>query len=369
MKRILKHQEFLKRRDLSEPIDESIKMDLINLSLNEGSVLDSLKNSLDKTIFGKLSRLSIIDRIRRSNLDIQKEIINKEYEAKEDIAALEVKMDTLRKRGADKKEFLQIEQEIERKKKEFSAYIKMQKAKMDQGINLLDKTIANNERRREYYEAGAADDKFEIAKFEYELAKNKTSDKEEVDKLKNKFEEAAKKAEEMIKNSMDSAKKSSKKSLSAQELSDLSALRKTISENDADTIIDLKQKTADRSDELKAKLSDGLKDLVSFIKKMHAKRVPVSDRVIEKKLEPLVKLSNEIDACDNLYRLYSKMGKSRSQISKSISTTSSLSDLFTKINSAILDGKDAGSGLTSMLLVLEADPTADNIQKVIKKIA
>jgi hypothetical protein len=33
--------------DLSEPIDESIKMDLINLSLNEGSVLDSLKNYLD----------------------------------------------------------------------------------------------------------------------------------------------------------------------------------------------------------------------------------------------------------------------------------------------------------------------------------
>jgi hypothetical protein len=64
--------------------------------------------------------------------------------------------------------------------------------------------------------------------------------------------------------------------------------------------------------------------------------------------------------------IYSDVIKSKG---KSISNESALTGLFSKINSAIADGNDAGSGITKDVVDMKSDVTLKKIGNLIKKLA
>jgi len=366
MNKLNSHKQFLFERDLSEEVDQVVFTQLLldYYNLNESKALDALKNSVSKTLFGSFSRLSVIDTIRKGNLEIQKEIIRKEYDMEDDILDIEGKIEQARKSGSSSNEISRLRSQIERKRKEFRSFVKMKKEQMNKGMNLLEKTVGKNPRRKEYYEAGFLDDKYDLAKFEYELAKQKSSDVDSVTKLKNDLESASKKAESFVSKSKDSAR--TKSSIKDSELEDVSALRKRISINDINVMVSLKEKSKERVSELKSQMSKILNDVKQFMSKSPTYEEVKSSGKISNGIKDLEDKANEVDSLENLVGIYSDVIKSKG---KSISNESGLTGLFSKINSAISDGNDAGSGITKEIVDMKSDITLKKIGNLIKKLA
>lgn len=370
MAKILNHKEFLISRDLSESIDFNIREYLSDFSdneLNEAKALDSIKNFLSKNLLGDFSRINILDKIRKSNLEIRKGLITSRNKTEDQIDELLLKLDKVKQSG-ERGAVVHVEKEIERKKSEYSALVKNKKAQIDQGEKLAEKTIGDNERRKDYFEAGLAEDHLELTKFEYELAKKRSEDPDEIKNLEKRLSSASKKAESLVNKFKSQSEKKSDVQIGDVELADISVLKKKIKEKDADTVLKIKQKTLDRSKELKEKLKTYLSELAGRIKKSSNQGLKYNQNLLDKDLDKIYDLAGEIDACDNLVSLYSKMGQNKKEISGKIKDASSLSDLFNKMNNAILDGKDAQSGLTKEMLLIEVNPEVSQIESLIKKI-
>lgn len=368
MSRILGHKEFISLRDLSEPIGsklvESYYLEYFD-QVNEGKALDSVLNTFSKTLLGGFSRINLIDNIRKADLDIKKEIIEKKYKLRDDLDALEIKKDKARQAG-DKPALIQIENEYDRKKKEYTSFVKMKTAQMDRGAKLMDKVIDGNERRKEYYDAGLADDEYELAQFEYELAKKKSEDAEEIKKLEDKFKDASKKADELIKSNDTASQKA--KEIKVSSLSNIEDLKKKIGEKDASTLLVIKQKTSDRLEDAKDELIDVLKKVKEGIIKNNqsGKRGKV---LTNSRVDKMVSLANEIDSLDNLSNLYAGVGKGRKSIDKSLSDSSVLSDIFSKINKAVSEGRDVKSGVTKEVIDITLNPSESSVESLIKKLS
>lgn len=365
MKRILAHNQFLLERDLSQDVDQVLYAEMLMdyYELNEGKVLDTLKNSAEKTIFGAFSKLSIIDTIRKGNLDIQKDLVKKEYELDDDILDLEEKMETLRRSGGSGNEIKRISNQIDRKKKEFRAFVKLKREQMNKGLKLLEKAVGKKQRRKEYYEAGLMDDKYELAKFEYDYAKKKAETPKDVAKAKDKFDAISKKAEDLIKKAKSTAQEKSK--MKSSELGDMASIRKKILNKDVGVINALKERTKEKSTDVRKEMGKILSELKSFLAKAPSYEEVKSSGKISKGIGDLVDKANEVDALDNLYSVYSSAISNK----KSLDSESSLTNLFSKIGSAISDGNDAGSGITKEVLDIKSDVTLKKIGNLIKKLS
>jgi hypothetical protein len=364
MKKILSHRDFLIIRDLTEPLNHS-DVKYINEQLNESSGLDSIKNFLSKNLLGGLSRLNILDDIRKNNLAINKELILAKDKISDDIDFLELKLDKTRGSG-EKSAILQVQNEIERKKKEYSSLVKLRKTQIEKGLKLAEKTIGDNERRKEYFEAGLAEDASELAKFEYDNAKKRSEDAAEIRKLEKRLASAQSKAEELVNRFKAQANKNKELEIDEKDLSNITELKKVIKEKDPETIVKLKKKTQDRAKDLKKELKDYLEDLLKKMKHVNSKGVSYKQSYFDQDLQKIYGFSEEIDSCDNLIKLYSDLGNSRKEISSKIKDQPSLSELFKKINKAVSDDKN----LTSEMLLLEIYPVPEiqQVESAIKKI-
>ena len=187
MSKIFKFEQYLEERDYFSPAGEELAENIsaweFEKSINEG-LLDTIKNKLSKTIFGDFSKVSVIDTIRNGNLEIEKDLIAKKYEYSDKLDALELKLAEVTRRG-NRAAILAVENETSKKKEEYRAYIKSRKIQIEKGLSLLTKAIDKNKRRKEYYEAGKAEDELNLANYEYDTAKKKSSSSKEVDRLKN----------------------------------------------------------------------------------------------------------------------------------------------------------------------------------------
>lgn len=198
IKRVANFEVFLERKDFNETVSENLKKELQDWSeLNEASLLDKIKTSLSKTLFGDFSRVGIIDNIRKENLELRKQIIEKKYQMEEDLEDLLLKKSEVRKKS-NQSALQSVDSQIDKKKQEFLTFKKTAEAKINRGLALLEKTIDKNKRRKEYYETGLKEDELALAEFEYDLAKRKSSDASEISKLKTKIQKAQKEADDLI---------------------------------------------------------------------------------------------------------------------------------------------------------------------------
>ena len=293
--------------------------------------------------------------------------MNKRAKMLDDIHAIEDKIYDVRRGAGDRKNIPTWERDIDSKKTEYNTFVKVKKFQIAKGMDLLDKTISRNARRREYYDAGLIDDKVELAKFEYDLAKSRSYEDSEIDKIKDKLDKAVLKNKEFS----DELAKNKNKSVTVDEtkLTAFAALKKKISEKDSEIILTLKDKTGENIDKLKKSLSDELTEILKKVSIAKSAGKKYAQPKLKKDLSVLYSIANEIDSLDNLYDVYSKIGKSKKSISKKLVNSSGIGAIFSDIKDAITKGKDTDSGISMEILDFQNNPTESKIKTIIKKLS
>ena len=361
MKNIPSFEEFEKHYDFIEPTNESLMEELKNLeranpehSINEGHVMNAAKNFLSKFFLGPLSRVSAIDQARKIILELELDLIEKRHKYEQEADELNTKIDELTKIN-DKEKILSLEREREMKAREMDAYVKAQKLKIQKSKDVARKLVDGNQRRKEYLDAGYAEDEIAIAELEYKLVSQRSEDKEEIGeyeaKVKKAKEEADAKAAAMKdkaeeKDSKEEEKKSedgdSGLSLDPQEEKKKVASRKykDIIERKKDLAVDI----ADLRSQLERTLNK-FKSRVSANPAAGKKESKYAETVKFSLLE----ICSSLDSKINLLKTLRDLGKTESDVNNKLGKESEFTKLADKINQSILDGEDANSGTKKII--------------------
>jgi cell division septum initiation protein DivIVA len=377
MEKIKGFNQFLDGRDFDSPVEESLSEEirLWNDSvISESAFTDIIKNKLSKSFLGSFSKVGAIDKIRKANLDIEKELLTKKFEMRDKIDALELKLDEVRKRN-NKAAVLSVENEIDKMKEEYKAFVKNKKAIMDKGMSLLSKSIAGNKRLKEYFKAGSAEDEIDLSQFEYDLAKKKSSDAGEIENLRKSLENAKKEADDIItrfssSSSSPSSQPKSSKTFKDSELIDISKINSVINSKEGEDILELAKSTYKNVKGKKADLKKTLSDLAIEIENYKKKGLN-PQKAIDAKEKEATKLANALDASENLVRVYKNLGGDPNSVEKKLSSQAELTKILGKINQAVMDGMDANSGTTSAVIATfggSPNLTSGDVKNIINKI-
>lgn len=372
MNKIFKFEQYVEERDYFFPITNELRQEVnswvYESLLNEGLV-DDITNKLSKTFFGDLSKVSIIDDIRKANLEIEKEIIVKKYEFEDSLDALELKLSEV-SRSNNRAAIQAAENEITRKRNEYRTYIKSKKLQMEKGMSILSKAIDKNRRRKEYYEAGKAEDELNLANYEYEMARKKSNSSKEIEKLKRSYEKAKVESRDIINKFQNTIFPVGTKSetIDTKDLSNPDKIKRKLSSKKSSDLLELKRKTADNIIKKKEELAKFLEELEAMVDEYNKSGLRLRDSVLNAKEKNGAGIANEIDAEENLYSVYSSVGKTKEEIERKMEDTDKLRSLFTQINNAVDASRDESSGYTKEISLVFADPTSKNIKQAIKKI-
>lgn len=377
MEKIKGFNQFLDGRDFGSLVEESLSEEIHLWSdsvISESAFTDIIKNKLSKNFLGSFSKVGAIDKIRKANLDIEKELLTKKFEMRDKIDALELKLDEVRKRN-NKAAVLSVENEIDKMKEEYKAFVKNKKAIMDKGMSLLSKSIAGNKRLKEYFKAGSAEDEIELSQFEYDLAKKKSSDASEIENLRKSLENAKKEADDIITRFSASApptpaQTKSTKTFKDSELIDISKINSIINSKEGEDILELAKSTYKNVKGKKADLKKILSDLASEIENYKKKGLN-PQKAIDAKEKEATKLANALDASENLVRVYKNLGGDPDSVEKKLASQAELTKILGKINRAVMDGMDANSGTTSAVIATfggNPNLTSGDVKNIINKI-
>ena len=371
MSKIFKFEQYLEERDYLSPIGEKLAEKIYTWEsekfINEG-LFDTIKNKLSKSILGDFSKVSAIDTIRNGNLEIEKDIVAKKYEYSDKLDALELKLAEV-KRSGNRAAILAVENEISKKKEEYRTYIKSRKIQIEKGLSLLSKAIDKNKRRKEYYEAGKAEDELNLANYEYDMAKKKSNSSKEIDRLKKSLDKARTDAESLIQRFQNQVSSTPQFiDIEIKDLSDPVAIKKKLSSKRSSDLLELKKKTEKNIEDKKEDLKKTLQELSDKIGALNKSGLSVRSSVLSDKEKEATEIANEIDAEINLLNLYNGVGNTKQEIQKKMNDSSDLNSLFSKINDAVKDAKDDSSGYTKDILLAFSDPTVKNLNQTIKKI-
>ena len=357
MKNLPSFNDFKKYESLIETVDSELRNELFSLetaepnhTINEGVFGDYLKNSLSKFFLGSLSRVGMIDKARKVLVDLEIDIIEKKDAFEEAIEKLDSEIDSLSSIN-DKEKIKAVEKDRDSKIKELESFLKSHSLKIKKAKDFVTKVIDNNTRRREYYEAGRADDEIALAELEYKLAKGKADAadiKKYQDKINAKKKEAEKKAK-ALKDQMDKKEEEGKKG-NVPDVEDLSLdpekEKKKVSGRRAKDIIERKKELEKDIADLRADIE---RKLTTLEKRIVANPDKVSKSYIEKTKVELLELSSALDSKKNLLKLFRNLGKTESDINKKLSKEQEFTKLANLINQGIVDGKDANSGTKKII--------------------
>jgi DNA repair exonuclease SbcCD ATPase subunit len=355
MKNIPSFNEFKKYEDLLEKADRSLVQELVNIekanpyhSVNEGHVMNVLKNTLSKFFLGSMSRISMIDEARKIILDLELDIVEKKDQFEKDIEALDTKISELSKIG-EKEKIVALEREREAKAREIETYLKAQKLKIRKSKEVASKLVDSNPRRREYLEAGYSEDAIAIAELEYELAKDRAEDqtklRDYLDRIKKAKEDAEAKARDLNAKTEKEANKDKDETREDISVDPEKEKRKIASRKGKDLI--------QRKNELEKEIVDIRSDIERKLSQFESKVIKspktINGKYIEKIKIELLEMSSALDAKENLLKAFRELGKGEDEITKVLSKESDFTKLANKINQGILDGADANSGTKKII--------------------
>lgn len=215
---IPKYTDFIKDKDLLEKVPNDILEsynDFISSddAISEG-VMDTIKNTLSKTLLGGLSYISMIDKGLEGIFNLKKDLINKNDKAEREIADLEKIISAL-ERSKNPERLRSEKDKITTIKNTLAKEEKVIELKIEKGEKMLDDIIKGNKRRREYFEAKESDYSVKLAEYDLAVAKKKANpDQSEIKELQKDVEEAKQEAQrnaEDLKDSMESEKKDKEK--------------------------------------------------------------------------------------------------------------------------------------------------------------
>jgi len=340
---------------------------MMGSSLNEKlNLLDNIKNNISKNFLGSLSYIKMIDDLIKKLSDIEKETIKKSYDYEDSIDEIEIKIDEASRKGNSPLVKTLQRQRI-RKSEELKSFMNNQRAKMKNGVNLIEKAVARKARRKEYAKLKLSDKDYEIAEFTYNYAKKKASDPKEVSELKTKYEKAREKVEKLV-NSF-SAKPEETSEIEVNEI-DPKKERKYLESKEGEKVIERKSKLEEEILKMKDVLKSELDLIVDSIK---SKPESSTNGFFKKKEKKLIELSNAIDSSKNLLDLYRSLGKNAKGVENKMKKESDFTSIINKINSTVSDGKDAGSGTTKYIIdlfnKLGKNSSESFVKEIIKKIS
>jgi hypothetical protein len=368
MKNLPSFNEFKKFEDFLETSDAELIREFEELekaepfyTLNEGGFLDHIKNKLSKFFLGSLSRVGMLDQARKALVDLEIDAIEKRNEFDEILDKLDSQIDGL-SRIEDKDRIASLKKDRETKIKEYEAYTKSQRLKVKKAHDFIQKVIDNNSRRRDYYEAGRADDEIGLAELNYLLAKKKADTSE-----LSKYEEAVKKAkanaeekaEKLQDRSEEDSKDDSDKTTVDTKLDPEKEKRKLTTKRGSD-IISRKNELEKEIVDLRSALERKLKSLEVKAKKG---KEFTSKEVTKIRIE-LLEISSALDAKLNLLKALRDLGKTEEEISKKVRKESEITKLSAQVNRSIVDGQDANTGTKKLVSDIFSNIAKDGKGKI-----
>lgn len=377
MKKIMRFKDYEKLIPLAESAYSGLIEELNNLekaepihSVNEGQILNKIKNSFSKFFLGPLSRVGIIDEARRVLLELEMDILEQKNQKKNEIEEIEDQISAL-SRSEDKEKIRALLKDKESKDLEIQSYIKSQGLKIKKTLDFIKKTIDGSERRKEYYEVGRAEDEIALAELEYKLAKEKGNEsnlKKYLDKVESSKADAQKKAEEF---GADIKKEGEKELSSDQLVLDPEKEKKKIGGRKVRDVVKRKNELGREIIDLKEEIESKLKSLKRKVDSKTLKKTQVKNLMMD-----LLELSSALDAKRNLLKLLNGLGKSQDEISSKLHSETEFTKLANKINQSITDGQDANTGTKKIIAGIFSNATregsanisSDKINDAIEKI-
>lgn len=363
MKNIPSFKEFNQYRDFIEPTNESLMDELRSLegadpehSVNEGHVMNAAKNFLSKFFLGPISRVGAIDQARKIILELELDLLERKDKYEKEAEERDQKIDELTKLN-DKEKIVALERESVLKAKEMDAYVKAQRLKIEKSKDVARKLVDGNQRRKEYLEAGYAEDAIAIAELEYKLASEKITDKSELgeyeEKVKKAKEEADAKASAMQDKAEEKEKKDQEKKAedegSIEDLSlDPQEEKKKVASRKYTDIIERKKQLAEEIANLRAQLERTLNKFRSRVS-ANAAAGKKESRYAETVKFSLLEICSALDSKVNLLKTLRDLGRTESDVDKKLGKESEFTQLADKINQSILDGEDANSGTKKII--------------------
>jgi hypothetical protein len=368
MKNLPSFNEFKKFEDFLETSDAELIREFEELeksepfhTLNEGGFLDHIKNKLSKFFLGSLSRVGMLDQARKALVDLEIDAIEKKSEFEESMEKLDSQIDALSK-IEDKDRIEALRKDRESKIKEQEAYIKSQRLKIKKAHDFVEKVIDGNTRRREYYEAGRADDEIGLAELNYLLAKKKFDTSEIA-----KYEEAIKKAKanaeakaEKLENRSEENSKDDAEKISVDTKLDPEKEKRKLTTRRGKDIISRKNELEKDIVDLKSALERKLKGLE--LKSKKGKEFTTKE--ITKIRIELLEISSALDAKINLLKALRDLGKTEEEISKKIKKESEITKLSAQVNKSIVDGQDANTGTKKLVADIFSTISKDGRGKI-----
>lgn len=363
MKNIPSFREFNQYRDFIEPTNESLMNELRNLegadpehSVNEGHVMNAAKNFLSKFFLGPVSRVGAIDQARKIILELELDLLERKDKYEKEAEERDLKIDELTKLN-DKEKIVALERESVLKAKEMDAYVKAQRLKIEKSKDVARKLVDGNQRRKEYLEAGYAEDAIAIAELEYKLASEKITDKSELgeyeERVKKAKEEADAKASAMQDKAEEEGKKQQEKKEgeedSPEDLSlDPQEEKKKVASRKYTDIIERKKQLAEEIADIRAQLERALNKFRSRVSG-NAAAGKKESKYAETVKFSLLEICSALDSKVNLLKTLRDLGKTESDVNKKLGKESEFTQLADKINQSILDGEDANSGTKKII--------------------
>jgi hypothetical protein len=383
MKNMPSFSEFKKYDDLLESADPSLVEELRNLEtadteypVNEGYLTNSIKNSLSKFLLGSFSSLNMIDEARDIILQLKLDMIKKRDQFEKVLSKLDNDIDIAANAG-QKDKIDAIAKERENKQAEMEKYMEAQELKVKKSEDVATKLVNNKERRRQYLEAGYADDEIKIAELEYKLAKSKSKSGAALKAYEDRLAKAKAHAEAQ-------AQALKQAGLTSGSTGATGASSKT---KNAPThvvwVIDgkvEKKKYATKKAKAVLKRRDEVEQDVADIKLAIAKKLdllvdkinkstnPVTPKYLSSVKTRLLDLTAGLDARVNLLRLFRSLGKTETEMQLKLDDPATYSKFMDKVEVSIHDGKDIRTGKSKVIADLfdraASDPASVNITKI-----
>jgi hypothetical protein len=348
MKNLPSFGEFKKYEDLLEKVDPRLVHELKSLdrvephhSVNEGQLMNVLKNNLSKFFLGSMSRINMIDQARKIILDLELDIVEKKHEFEKSIDKIDTQLDGLTKIG-DKEKIISLEREREAKAKEIETYLKAQRLKIKKSKDVASRLADDNARRKQYLSAGYSEDEIAIAELEYKLAVERAEDQSKINQYKEKIESAKKEAEDKAREINDKTEDDLKnKEAGVELLVDPEKEKRKISSRKGKDIIQRKNELVKEIADLRSELE---RKLISFKTKVEKTPKGISQRYLSNMEMELLEITSSIDAKENLLSLFRKIGKTEEQITKKLNKESEFTKILNQVNQEISDANDINSG-------------------------
>lgn len=198
MKKLLEYQEYAEYGDLLEKADPNSKLyqehqnyvsELHESIFTKGGG-DQILNTLSKSLFGSLSKVSMIDQTIEKTYSLKAKLIDQEYTMDKAFDALADKMKQLRSSGATPEAVRAIRKQRDAKEAEFRALEKRTSLEIERGLKLLEDIIGDNKRRQAYADSVLAQAEVNLADHEVKKARREGKASEmEVSKLMKNLED------------------------------------------------------------------------------------------------------------------------------------------------------------------------------------